>query len=301
MLEGKVITLRNVYGKVKEVHLQPCRQKNGARLPWVKQVRYDSMGNSEMILSQDEMNSSDRDYFIPEDLDIVITDGTQFDLSDPYQLNVWNSIKDSDQIAPTRDARDRNGDLYIDGNKKRYGLAEFYVDVPGEESERSVNKKQKITKAWTYIGQDSVNGKLTKCKILGKYMYNAPESDVTDYLYQRAEKNPDEIIELYTSSDMSLKLLLIDAKEKQIILRKDGMFSYADTILGATDEAVLLFFKMPANKKILDQIKFETYPEYAPISKLQEVIEKEEPIIEDEPEDKPKPAASQVTKKTTRK
>lgn len=57
------------------------------------------------------------------------------------------SIADSDLIVPTRDARDGNGDLYIDGNKKRYGIAELYVDIPGEESERSVNKKQKITKA----------------------------------------------------------------------------------------------------------------------------------------------------------
>lgn len=292
MLENKVITLRNVYGKIKEVHLQPGRQKNGARFPWVKPVRYDSMGNAEMILSQDEMNSPERDYFIAEDADIIITDGTQFDLSDPYQRNLWRCIENSDQIAPTRDARDRNGNLFIDGNKTRYGMAEFYVDIPGEESERSVSKKQKITKAWTYIGGDSKNGRLTKCKILGKHMNNAPDSDVEDYLYQRAEKNPDEIIELYTSGDMSLKLLLIDAKERGIILKKDGMFVYADTLLGATDDAVIIFFKTPANKRILDQIKFEVYPEYAPVSKLEEVLEPTEPVepVETKPAPRRAPA-----------
>ena len=292
MLENKVITLRNVYGKIKEVHLQPGRQKNGARFPWVKPVRYDSMGNAEMILSQDEMNSPERDYFIAEDADIIITDGTQFDLSDPYQRNLWRCIENSDQIAPTRDARDKNGNLFIDGNMTRYGMAEFYVDIPGEESERSVSKKQKITKAWTYIGGDSKNGRLTKCKILGKHMNNAPDSDVEDYLYQRAEKNPDEIIELYTSGDMSLKLLLIDAKERGIILKKDGMFVYADTLLGATDDAVIIFFKTPANKRILDQIKFEVYPEYAPVSKLEEVLEPTEPVepVETKPAPRRAPA-----------
>lgn len=294
MLENKVITLRNVYGKIKEVHLQPGRQKNGARFPWVKPVRYDSMGNAEMILSQDEMNSPERDYFIAEDADIIITDGTQFDLSDPYQRNLWRCIENSDQIAPTRDARDRNGNLFIDGNKTRYGMAEFYVDIPGEESERSVSKKQKITKAWTYIGGDSKNGRLTKCKILGKHMNNAPDSDVEDYLYQRAEKNPDEIIELYTSGDMSLKLLLIDAKERGIILKKDGMFVYADTLLGATDDAVIIFFKTPANKRILDQIKFEVYPEYAPVSKIEEVLEPTEP--EEPVETKPAPRRAPAKK-----
>ena len=32
-MENKVITLRSVYGKMKEYHFQPCKAKNGARLP----------------------------------------------------------------------------------------------------------------------------------------------------------------------------------------------------------------------------------------------------------------------------
>ena len=107
-------------------------------------------------------------------------------------------------------------------------------------------------------------------------MENAPDSDIEDYLYQVAEKNPDMVIELYTSGDIALKLLLIDAKKNGIILKKDGMYNYADTILGATDDSVLLFFKMPSNKRILDQIKFETYPEYAPVSDIENKIEEVE-------------------------
>ena len=110
-------------------------------------------------------------------------------------------------------------------------------------------------------------------------MENAPDSDVEDYLYQVAEKNPDMVIELYTSGDIALKLLLIDAKKNGIILKKDGMYNYADTILGATDDSVLLFFKMPSNKRILDQIKFETYPEYASVSDIENKIEE----VESEP------------------
>ena len=110
-------------------------------------------------------------------------------------------------------------------------------------------------------------------------MENAPDSDVEVYLYQVAEKNPDMVIELYTSGDIALKLLLIDAKKNGIILKKDGMYNYADTILGATDDSVLLFFKMPSNKRILDQIKFETYPEYAPVSDIENKIEE----VESEP------------------
>ena len=272
-MENKVITLRSVFGKMKEYHFQPGKQPNGARFDWVKPVRYDSMGNAELIMTEAERNNPDSQYYLAEDEDIVVTDGTTFDLSDPLQYNKWMSIKDSDLIVPTRDARDKNGNLYIDGDKMRYGIAELYVDIPGEESERSVSKKQKIAQAWTLIGKDTKNGRLTKCKLLGKYMENAPDSDVEDYLYQVAEKNPDMVLELYTSGDIALKLLLIDAKKNGVILKKDGMYNYADNILGATDDAVLLFFKMPSNNRILDQIKFETYPEYASVSAIEKKIE----------------------------
>ena len=272
-MENKVITLRSVFGKMKEYHFQPGKQPNGARFDWVKPVRYDSMGNAELIMTEAERNNPDSQYYIAEDEDILVTDGTTFDLSDPLQYNKWMSIKDSDLIVPTRDARDKNGNLYIDGDKMRYGIAELYVDIPGEESERSVSKKQKIAQAWTLIGKDTKNGRLTKCKLLGKYMENAPDSDVEDYLYQVAEKNPDMVLELYTSGDIALKLLLIDAKKNGVILKKDGMYNYADNILGATDDAVLLFFKMPSNNRILDQIKFETYPEYASVSAIEKKIE----------------------------
>ena len=140
------ITLRSPY-KVKEYHFQPLKGANGMNLPFVKKVRYDHNGNSEMILSEAERNDPDSIYFIPEDMDIVVTEGTTFDLDNPYEKNLWEAIKDSELIAPTRDSRDSNGDLIIDGNRYRYGRAELYVDVPGEQSERSVKKRMLVTKA----------------------------------------------------------------------------------------------------------------------------------------------------------
>ena len=261
-LENKIITIRSAYGKLKEYHFQPCKQRNGLNQPFVRKVRYNADGSSEMILSESDMRDPESAYFIPEDMDIVVTDGTTFDLSDPLQRNKWLAIKDSDLIVPTRDAKDEHGNLIIDGDKRRYGLAELWVDVPGEQSEKSVNRKKLITKAWTYIENDSVSGRLTKCKLLGRVMRNAPDSDVMDYLYQKAEKSPATVIELYTSSDMALKLLIIDAKDRNKIIKKNGMFMYGDNILGATDDAVIQFCKTPANKKVLDMLKADVYPEY---------------------------------------
>ena len=93
-------------------------------------------------------------------------------------------------------------------------------------------------------------------------MYGAPSSDVAEYLYVRAEKNPDEVIELYTSSDMQLRLLVIDGIDRRVFVKKDGLFMYGETMLGASEDAMIMFFKDPKNKRILDMAKFEVYPEY---------------------------------------
>ena len=255
------ITLRSPY-KVKEYHFQPLKGANGMNLPFVKKVRYDHNGNSEMILSEAERNDPNSIYFIPEDMDIVVTEGTEFDLDNPYEANLWEAIKNSELIAPTRDSRDSNGDLIIDGNKYRYGRAELYVDIPGEQSERSVAKRMQITKAWQYIEADSTDGRLTKCKLLGKNLKGAPSSDIQEYLYTEAEKHPEKIIDLYTNGDTALRLLCIDAKEKNVVKKVGGLYTYGESILGATDDAMILFFKTAANKAILDLIKKETYPEF---------------------------------------
>jgi hypothetical protein len=118
------IELRTIY-KTKEYHFQPCKQANGLNLPFVKKVRYNSDGTSEMILSEAERNDPMSMYFIPEDADIVVTEGTVFDLDDPLDKNKWLAIKDSVLIAPTRDAKDEHGNLIIDGDKYRYGQAEI--------------------------------------------------------------------------------------------------------------------------------------------------------------------------------
>lgn len=256
------ITLRTIY-KTKEYHFQPCKQANGLNLPFVKKVRYNADGESEMILSEAERNDPNSIYYIPEDADIVVTEGTTFNLDDPLENNKWLAIKDSVLIAPTRDAKDENGNLIIDGDKYKYGQAEIWVDIPGEESEKTVKRKQLIAKAYIYIENDSVDGRLTKCKLLGKNLRNAPASDVQAYLYDEADKNPLKVIDLYTNGDTALKLLIIDAKERNVIRKKDGLYVYGESVLGATDDALMMYLKTATNKKILDLIKREVYPEFA--------------------------------------
>ena len=278
-MENKIITLRTPY-KLKEYHFTPMPDKNGLRKPFVKEVRADADGTTHMVLSEEERNSPESKYFLPEDMDIVVTEGTTFNLADPLDFNKWEAIKDSDLIVPMRDARDANGVLLIDGDKKRYCIAEIYVDVAGEDSERMINRRKRIWEAEQFIYNDSMNGILTKCRLLGRNMRNAPLADAQAYLLETADKTPDRIIDLYTGQDSGLQLLLLDAKEKNIIVKVNGWFMYGDTNLGATDEAVIMFLKTPMNKPMLDALKKHVYPEFA----LQfESAKPEEPNVVEEP------------------
>lgn len=260
-MENK-ITLRSVYGKTKKYFFNPVKGKNGLYPNCVKQTTVDANGNSEMILSEAEKNSKDRAYFIPIDLIIEVVDGKTFNLDDPYENNLWECIKNSALIAPERDAKDAHGNFLIDGNIRRYGSAELYIERVGVEAKRRISRIQLVNRAYSFITDDTDEHRKMICKLLGKSVASMPDVDIQDYLYSKAEQNPNLIIDIYTSSDQALKLLLIEAKQKNIITSQSGVLMYSDTPLGVTDEAAILYFKDPANKAIYDSVKYETYPEY---------------------------------------
>ena len=271
---ANTITLRSAFGKVKSVWFNPVKNKNGMYPPFVKEVRMNPNGESEMILSEKDLNDPDRAGFIPADMEILVEDGTTFNLDNILERHKWEAIKNSELIVEERGARDEKGNLIIDGDKNRYGRAEFWVEKPGEESARRIKRKQLITKANVFIEQDSAEGRATKVKLLGKRMYNAPNSDIQDFLYQKAEANPNLIIDLYTGQDQQLRLLFIEATDKNIIKKVSGIFMYGDVRLGVNDDAVIFFFKDPANKQILDEIKIQTFPEYKPLINNSETTDK---------------------------
>lgn len=264
---SEVIVLRSVYGKMIKYYIQPCKDPKTGRFPdHVKPV--DSHGD--IRLSDKEKNEEGvTKHFIKETDVFVVQDGTTFDLKDMYQKAEWEAIKNSILIAPSRTAKDKNGNLLIDGTtdvkslNPRYGQAELYVDRPGLISQQRVSKKKKYRDALTWILDDErgYEGRVTKAKVLGRDMKNQPDMDVTDFLCQVAEKDPDKIIALYTGDDLSLRILFIDAKDKRIINYKNKAYNYGENILAATDEAVLTWMKNPRNAKILEMIRKDTYPE----------------------------------------
>ena len=264
-----VIVLRSVYGKVgMKYMINPVKDPNTKQYPdCVRRIN----SNGDMILSDADRNSGK--IFIPENAVITVEDGTTFDLSNETQKARWEAIKHCKLIAPSRFATDADGVSLIDGKQDkyntspRYGIAELYIDIPGVETAQRVSKKKLVHKALDYIFNDEqgLEGLLTKAKLLGHKMINAPAADVEDYLVSVAEKDPKKIIDLYTGTDTRLRLLLVDARDKKVIYIKDKLYMYADNIvLGATDAAVITWMKDPKHKKMLDLITKDTYPDLYP-------------------------------------
>ena len=259
-LSNKIV-LRNVRGKVGKITIQPCIDPRTGKYPdCVKKV--DS--NGDMILSEKDRNDPNMVYFIKENESFEVVDGTVYNLDDVRDRFIWEAIKNCPYIAPDVDAKDTQGNSIIHGGRDRYGIAELYIERPGVESNRKVTKKKLRHDAEAYIYGDErgAEGRVLKAKLLGHKMDNVPDADVTYYLLEVADSDPEKIINLYRGGDTSIRLLFIEARDKHVINYKDRLYIYADNVvLGATDEAAILFLKDPKNANLLKLIKRDTFPE----------------------------------------
>ena len=270
-LKSNIVVLRSVFGKVGQKYfIQPQKDAQGRYPKCVKRV--DSQGDIILTQAELELESRGEAAFIPETALFVIEDGKTFNLDDVVEAAEWEAIKNCELIAPDRFAKNDKGDYLIDGTvdpkskRPRYGTAELYVDRPGFEAQRRVTRRKLIVEASNHIMNDErgYEGRLLVAKVLGRDMKNQPNADVEDYLLSIAEKTPEKIINCYTGGDIQLRMLFIEAKEKGVIVKKNGLYLYGEdgnVTLGATDSAVVEWMKQSKNQKTLSLIRKDTYPE----------------------------------------
>lgn len=257
-VDNKII-LRSVYGKVGQKYtLQPCKDRVTGQYPdCVKYV--DSKGD--MIMTDAERNSGK--VYIPENFSITFESGKEFNLDNPIERAQWEAIKNCSLIAKTIDQKDKNGNYVLSRQSGiKYSAVELYVERPGYETSKKVSRREKIHTAETYVFNDpeGADGRLKMARLLGRNLRNAPDADIKEYLLDIASKDPDKIINLYTGEDLVLRVLFMDAKDKDVIYSKNRVYIYGDGIpLGGTIDAVLAWMRDPRNSKMLELIKRDTY------------------------------------------
>ena len=277
MIMNNEIILRSAYGKVNQIYfIQPCPNPRTGRLPdCVRLVKGDSSkGPTEMILSEDDIDRMNRGeaHFIPADAVFEIVDGTRFDLDDPIDAAKWAAIEHCNWIAKDRFQRDAEGNLIIDGNARKYGVADLYVERPGEITKFKMDKKQVVFKAMQYIYEDSETERIKKCRVLGRNLSTAIPADILDYLIEIAERDPKKILNLYEGEDWKMQLFILDAIDRGVIRKADGIYKYDDKMLGGSMEATVTFLRDIRYKKLLDSIKRETYPELQPKQIIEDMM-----------------------------
>ena len=267
-IKSNIVILRSVWGKRgQKYYIQPQKDSKGQYPACVRKVN----SEGDMILKPGD----DPDFLIPEDRIFTLQDGTTFNLNDPYQAIEWQAIENCFLIAPSRFAKDGSGNYLIDGTpdivsnsnygaRSRYGRAELYVERPGLEAQQKVTRAKLELQAINYIYQYGYEDWLTFAKVLGRNMENQPVPDVEYFLISVAKKTPEKIIEICSGGDLANRVLFITAKEHGIIRKKNGMYTYGeddDLILGASEEAVIDWMRQPKNKKTLELIRKDSYPE----------------------------------------
>lgn len=272
-----LIVLKSVYGKTsgQDFHILPCIDPETGDYPdCVRPSIINSDGTvGQMILSEKDLNDRSKGkVFIPMEVPIIVKHNETFDLNKPVDAAKWEAIKNSKLIAKERFQKDGQGNYVIDGEKAtlsntgmikgHYGLADLYIDRPGVAAKARNTLRVLQAKAISLINDDSLEGMIKKCRLLEKDMSRANSNDVADYLMTFAQKDPEKIINLYTGSDTANRLLVIDAIEKHVIVKRDNLLIYADNIvLGASVDAAVTYLTTANGLKIKELILQETYPE----------------------------------------
>lgn len=273
MDNSNIIILNSAYNKTpgQAFYIQPARRPDGM---WPDCVREEENTETHKMILSD----SDKEYIskggvlIPATKLIKVVHGQTFDLNIPAQKATWEAIQYSSFIAPDRFAKDQQGVSLVDGERSyvdhngiimgRNGIADLYIERPGLVSKSKNETKKKIHKAQGFVLGDTIEGWVTKCRLLEKDMSKAHASDIEDYLLTQAEKYPDKIIDLYTGTTTAIRLLIIEAIAKGVLVKKGGVLIYADDlILGTSVDSAINYLSDPDHIKIKELIQRETFPD----------------------------------------
>lgn len=225
----------------------------------------DSSGN--IILGK---NDNPLDYFVRTTDRFFIKDGDEFDLSNPIKAKQWEAIKFSDLIFDNRGKFDESGKMLVGPEEKIGPQAVYYVERIIEDTKKRNTASRKLNKALNYIYNASRDALRIRAMLLGKYIKDAYDEEIEEFLTEIAKKDADKIISLFESNDTKYLIAFTYAKQKGILRQKAGLYTYNDNdIIGRDADSCIDFMKNPKNKLITDRI----------LREIQEISVKDKDVI----------------------
>lgn len=225
----------------------------------------DSSGN--IILGKDD---NPLDYFVRTTDRFFIKDGDEFDLSNPIKAKQWEAIKFSDLIFDNKGKFDENGKMLVGPEEKIGPQAVYYVERIIEDTRKRNSDSRKLNKALNYIFNASRDALRIRAMLLGKYIKDAYDEEIEEFLTEIAKKDANKIISLFESNDTKYLIAFTYAKQKGILRQKAGLYTYNDNdIIGRNADSCIDFMKNPKNKLITDRI----------LREIQEISVKDKDVI----------------------
>lgn len=189
-------------------------------------------------LSEDQKKTLE--YFATPESKLVLTDGYKFDLNDPIQKANWDWVKHCACVCDSFDAAQRTPN------------AQFYVHIPGREARQSNDEATLRYRAVKHVMEDSPSHYENRALLLDRDMSGESPDEVKQFLLETAERTPRKIIAAYEAKDLGIKLLVIRAEQKGILVKKDGVVTFGPHILGVSIDSAIAFLRSPEHKTILD-------------------------------------------------
>ena len=237
--EDKIIIIKSIFSKEAKLKLQPTKSTRNGRYMGIE-------------TNVSEMEKMKRGYMPEVSSAVIIKDGLTFDLNDPQDAADWEWIKHSKHIAKDFDAAQSTG----------LGEAWFYVHRPGAESRKKLNSMKEELVLLNKIDSDTETNLFNRVRLLGLDMTGQPLSDVKEYLMTAAKDvhRRATVSELYTSADISLKLMLYHGLDNNVISFDGFAYKYGTILLGTTEDLVLAYLSNSMHVAIVKEMESRIYP-----------------------------------------
>jgi hypothetical protein len=231
----KIIVLKSVYKQGKTT-VQPVADGMG----WYKGIQRLSEEDKRKLVHWAEPHNK-----------FIIKEGTTFDLNDEAQRITWEWVKHSPCICATKD------------EVQHTPGAEFYIHLENEEAKNNISRLELKHKATEYILKDNAVNYPMRAELLGINMDGDSPLVIKEYLMEQADKYPEKILAVYSSKDISVKLLLLKAIKKNVIkIGIDGLYTYGSNVLGTSERSAVNWLSDENNAELVKVLEREVDPEY---------------------------------------
>lgn len=197
----------------------------------------------------------DRDGNIVDEMSIRVSHLQVFDLNEPNDALLFEVVKEDSMIASSKDA--------VNPLVHRY-----YIEDKEKEAVTVITKSKLRKKAYDIIENLSMEEMENYAKVLGKYLFGLSGTQIESAIYNIADENPQQILDVNNDKDLKYKVFLRRCLEKHYIHMDNGKYMNGKDLVGINEDYAIQWLKDPRNAPVVSQwgAMLEGRSSYDPLS-----------------------------------